>query len=151
MGMTPEVSSYERCMYAGSLFRTVRSQARIKRDNSIFRYDYNAAIGHGRSEMRKAYARIVTMFMHEMYPGGPKKMIVEGSYYLDAGFSEGENRLVVEDLSNDIHNDSRFSFLTDCYQYPCAFWPHDPYDKLPQAHPLKNAWQVIDRNQEQVF
>lgn len=144
---------YKKVRYSGQLFRTAASQKDTKSDNSHLRYDYNSYVGRKKNNvvMTKAFVKIVSMFTHEMYPGGPSKIVVEGAWYKYVGKSKYDLTLVADDPTNGIHSNSRFIFLTNCYQRPVALWPYDPYKKLPRGDPKSESFAVIDRNQDEEF
>ena len=134
--------------FAGSLFRTFKSQKKLKNDDSNLRLDYNHLNARGGVEVRQAYGRIQRLLSHEAYPGGPRRIIVEGLWYEHMGTCEiAHTPLVRKKISYFMNTSSRFAFLDACYQRPVAMWPHDPLDKLPAGDPRKNGFDIIDRNQ----
>lgn len=147
------MQAYSKASYAGQLFRTKASQKKTKSDNSHLRYDYKTYVGERskKTKMVKAFVQIISMFEHEMYPGGPTQVVVEGAWYKHIGLSKFGLDLVAPDPTNGIHTHSRFIFLTNCYQRPVALWPYDPFGKLPKDDLRKGSFAVIDRNQDEEF
>jgi hypothetical protein len=59
------------------------------------------------------------------------------------------NKLVLKNTRNHLNTNYKYAFLETCYQQPIAVWPYDPLNKLDDTHPLKHAFHIINRNQEQ--
>jgi hypothetical protein len=120
------------------------------RDNSIFRLDYQGAAVRAVA-ITQSYARIVRIFEHEMFPGGPKELFVQGVWYRNEGICPiAGTKLVSEDPAHHFTHDSKFTPLNSCYQKPVAVWPHDPHEVLPPGDRRRTFFDVIDRNEEQV-
>ena len=136
---------YQRVEYAGALFRTEGSQRNIKNSDAYVRLDYKAP---GRREIQKAYAAIQRLFVHEAYPGGPRRYVLEGKWFKVVGVCPIANTTLVRYCpSMPFNTSSRFVFLDACYQRPVAIWPHDPLGDLPLGDRRKDWFDVIDRNQ----
>ena len=71
---------YQRVEYGGYTFGTKQSQMNNKHDSSHLRVDYNEPVGRHNSRPATAYATITDLFVHTMYPGGPSKVVVGGSW-----------------------------------------------------------------------
>ena len=144
---------YKKIEYAGYRFATSKSQKFTKHDNSHLRLDYyEHAVRYGAPEKTRAYAQIRRLFVHEMYPGGPSKVVVNGRWFEGMGRCEVSGTALVRHNRNSGFNrpgQPRFAFIDTCYQVPVAIWPYDPIDKLPDNDPRKRYFHVIDRNQEQ--
>ena len=136
---------YQRVEYAGALFRTEGSQRNIKNSDAYVRMDYKAP---GRREIQQAYAAIQRLFVHEAYPGGPRRYVLEGKWFKVVGVCPIANTTLVRYCpSMPFNTSSRFVFLDACYQRPVAIWPHDPLGDLPLGDRRKDWFDVIDRNQ----
>ena len=95
----------------------------------------------------QAYAQIVDLFEHEAYPGGPKRIVVEGTWYDVVGeCSIAGTTLVSRNKQHPFNFSSKFVFLDDCYQRPVAIWPHDPHGMLARGDPKRKWFDVINRN-----
>ena len=139
------VQTYERARYAGNVFRTFASQKKVKRCDAYIRYDYENA-SNGRAE--KGFAKIRRIFEHEAYPGGPTRVVVEGSWLKVMGTCDvAGTALVKRDRNHPFNHSSKFVFIDQCYQRPVALWPFDPFNKLPPGDPRCNWFDIIDRNQ----
>ena len=140
---------YERVEYAGALFRTEGSQRDIKNNDANVRMDYKAP---GRREIQQAYATIQRLFVHEAYPGGPRRFVLEGKWFQVVGVCPvAKTTLVRNSPSMPFNTSSRFVFLDACYQRPVAIWPHDPLGDLPLGDRRKDWFDVIDRNQNESY
>ena len=73
---------YQRVEYAGALFRTEKSQRSVKHDDANVRMDYTAP---GERVVQQAYAKIQSLFVHEAFPGGPRRYVLEGNWYKVVG------------------------------------------------------------------
>ena len=97
---------------------------------------------------KKAYAAIQRLFVHEAYPGGPRRYVLEGKWFKVVGVCPIANTTLVRYCpSMPFNTSSRFVFLDACYQRPVAIWPHDPLGDLPLGDRRKDWFDVIDRNQ----
>jgi hypothetical protein len=109
--------------------------------------------GNRRETVRKTvYATILRIFVHELYPGGPSKVVVEGRWLETMGKCEIAGTTLVKHNKRygfNLRGRARFTFLDTCYEIPVALWPYDPGDLLPQNHPRKKWYDIIDRNQDQ--
>jgi hypothetical protein len=132
-------------MYAGFRFRRSDTQAGNRYDDSHLRYDYQPAPGGLR--MASVYGKIVRIFTHELFDGGPEREVAECAWYRTMAHKNpiSGNTVVKVDSSYVLFD--KFIFLQDCYQQPVALWPYDPFGSLPIRHPLKDAFEVLDRNQ----
>ena len=110
-----------------------------KHDDSKFRYD----VLNEHREVEPYYATIKRIFEHTMYPGGPTKLVFEGSWFkvVETCAITGYN-VVKPDPSFY----PRFAFVQTCYQQPVALWPRDPINKNPSK---RNMYDVIDYNSQQ--
>lgn len=150
MKMQPKVRLYQRVQYAGSLFRTEQSQARIKHDDSIIRADYISLGQSGRRSVKRAYGRVTRIILHEAYPGGPTRVIFEGRWFESMGTCNVAGTALVRWNDNyHMNSSARFAFIESCYPRPLAMWPHDPLDQLPQENVRKTWFDIIDRNQDE--
>jgi hypothetical protein len=144
------VQTYNRVQFAGRMFRTASSQKTIKADDSHIRIDYKAPGPRG--QVLPAFAQIKRMFVHEAYPGGPSRVVVEGEWYEPVGTCVvARTKLVRKNPSYCFNTSSKFVFLDDCYSVPVALWPHDPLKTLPAEDPLRDCFDVIDCNQEEIL
>ena len=150
--MTNSVVFFEKAQFAGQKFRTMRSQINKVHDDTCIRMDYKAPGRAGGRNVLSAYARIQNMFVHNAYPGGPSRVVVEGDWYRVKGKCEvAGTTLVIEDQEDDFNTSSMCVFLQSCYERPVAFWPYDPLNKLDADHPHNKWLDVIDRNQNQSY
>jgi hypothetical protein len=137
--------------YAGSIFRTEKSQLNLTTDDSKIAMDYNHILPGGRQEKKKVFATIRRLFVHEAYPGSHKRLVVEGEWWENKGTCPvTRNSLVVKNPNHVFNHSSKFVFIANCYPRPVAIWPHDPLDDLEQDDEKKTWFDVIDRNQEEV-
>jgi hypothetical protein len=141
---------HNRMEYAGATFRTWDSQKNLKHhDDAQLVLDYSPP---GSDEIKRAYARIKRLFVHQAYPGGPSRCIVEGSWYDVVGTClVSKTTLVRRNRANPFNTSSRFAFLDNCSERPVAVWPRDPFDQLPDGHREKKWFHVIDRNQSVLY
>ena len=140
-----DVQAYNRARYAGEVFRTFASSKKVKRCDAYLRYDYVDAASRMAT---KGFAKIRRIFEHEAYPGGPTRVVAEGSWLRVMGKCDvAGTTLVKVDRNHPFNHSSRFVFLDECYQRPVALWPFDPFDKLWRGNPRKKWFDVIDRNQ----
>jgi len=143
------VQLHDRVEYAGAIFRTWVSQKSLKHDDAQLVMDYSKP---GDAEIKHAYASIKRLFVHQAYPGGPRRFIVEGSWYDVVGTcSVSKTTLVRRNRANPFNTSSRYAFLDNCSERPVAVWPRDPFNKLPDGHPEKKWFHVIDRNQSVLY
>jgi hypothetical protein len=132
------------------MFRTAASQKKLKTDDSNLRMDYKHVCGRaGQVEVRRAFAQIERLLVHEPFEGGPKRLVVEGVWYRPQGDAPSGNKLVSKDRAYCFNQSSKFAFLSACYQIPVAVWPYDPLNLLPDAHRWKNCYEIIDKNQDE--
>ena len=88
------------------------------------------------------------LFVHEAYPGGPRRYVLEGKWFKVVGVCPIANTTLVRYCpSMPFNTSSKFVFLDACYQHPVAIWPHDPLGDLPLGDRRKDWFDVIDRNQ----
>jgi hypothetical protein len=140
---------YNRMEYAGVILRTWKSQKENKHDDARLVMDYAPP---RKSEIKRAYARIKRLFVHQAYPGGPSRFMVEGSRYDVVGTcSVTKTTLIRRNRANPFNTSSRYAFLDNCSERPVAVWPRDPFGKLPVGHPEKKWFHVIDRNQSVLY
>lgn len=146
--MSPNITRYERVEYGGNTFGTTKSQKKNKHDNSHIRVDYNEPVGRNNIRRATAYAEITDLFLHTMYPGGPSKMVVCGSWLEDMGRCPTAGTTLVRYNRNHPFNlSAKFTFIQECYPMPVALWPYDPFGKLPNDDPHRKYYDIIDRNQ----
>jgi hypothetical protein len=119
------------------------------RDNSIFRLDYKAQVARAVT-IKQSYARIVRIFEHTMFPGGPKDLFVQGVWYRNEGTCPISGTKLVSENTNHFTLESKFTPLNSCYQKPVAIWPYDPHGVLPIYDRRRAFFDVIDTNEEQV-
>ena len=150
--MTKEMKEYKKVQFAGNFFRTGKYQKDLKTDDSKIRQDYrDAGPARGQTVLRKAYATITRMFVHEAFPGGPSRVIVEGEWFRVMGECPvAHTTLVKRDKDFHFNHSMRFVFLEDCYSRPVALWPFDPLHRLEQRDPKRGWFHVIDRNQSEL-
>ena len=106
----------------------------------------------GPQEKKKIYGTIKRLILHEGYPGLTPRLIVEGQWWENMGYCPVTNNPLVK--RNDDHmfnHSSKFVFLTNCYPRPVAIWPHDPLDDFDENDERKIWFDVIDRNQEEMY
>ena len=140
---------YERVEYGGYTFRTKKSQMTNKHDNSHIRVDYNEPVGRHSSSPATAYATITDLFVHTMYPGGPSKVVVCGSWLEVMGKCPITGTTLVRKNANHPFNlSAKFTFIQECYSIPVALWPYDPFNRLPSQDPHREYYDIIDRNQQ---
>ena len=140
---------YERVQYAGAFFRTARSQLNKKHDDANIKMDYRAP---GDREIKQAYATIQSLFVHEAFPGGPSRYVLEGEWFRAVGTCPiAKTALIRKSASMPFNSSSRFVFVDACYERPVAIWPHDPLGDLPLGDPRKEWFDVIDRNQTATY
>ena len=112
---------YERVEYGGYTFGTKQSQMNNKHDNSHLRVDYNEPVGRNNSRPAIAYATITELFVHTMYPGGPSKVVVGGSWLEVMGKCPITGTTLVRKNANHPFNlSTKFTFLQECYTMPVA-------------------------------
>jgi hypothetical protein len=103
---------------------------------------------NGRAQ--KGFAQIKRMFVHEAYPDGPSRVVVEGDWLQVIGLCEvAKTTLVKKTPDHPFNLSSRFVFMDNCYTRPVAVWPHDPFKKLQQENPFRDCFDIIDRNQDE--
>ena len=113
--------SYRRASLDGIVFKTVGSQTRVQSDHSHIMQDY---IEEKTKEVCRAYGKITSMFMHEMYPESPARMVVECEWYECVGVNPTSQNVQVRRNENwDCH----LAFLDTCVPASCMFWPSDPW------------------------
>ena len=79
-------------------------------------------------------------------------MMVEGDWFKVIGTCPvAGTMLVKKDSRHPFNSSSRFVFLNNCYTKPVAVWPHDPFDDLPHMNPHKDCFDIIDRNQDEIY
>ena len=86
--------SYERLQYAGHEFRTKRSQASVKFDNSNVRVPFLEAGARGKP--RQFYGCISEIFTHEAWEGGPELCVLEVDWYMEYGMNSITGNVLVE-------------------------------------------------------
>jgi hypothetical protein len=101
---------------------------------------------------KRAYASLLRIVVHEMYPGGPKRTILEGDWFTESRARSpcpiAGTPVVQADpnKTNHFNFQAKFVFLENCYERPVAVWPHDPIHKKSNNRKL---YDVIDLNQDQ--
>lgn len=79
-------------------------------------------------------------------------MMVEGDWLEFVGTcGVAGTSLVRKNNDHPFNSSSRFVFLNNCYSKPVAVWPHDPFDDLHATHRHKDCFDIIDRNQDEIF
>ena len=100
--------------------------------------------------MRSLFGTIKRIFQHSFWPGGPAKVFVKCQWHDTVGRCPvSGNNVVRKNPLNDWNQLSPFAPLDTCYQIPVALWPYDPLNKLPDNDPMRDCFDVIDRNQDQ--
>ena len=109
------------------------------------------AVGRAQSQLNSAFATIQAIFVHEMYPGGPSKLVVRGDWLEVMGKCPiAGTTLVRQNDHHPFNKNSKFTFLETCYNIPVALWPFDPFNKLPNDDPRHKYFDTIDRNQTEL-
>jgi hypothetical protein len=109
------------------------------------------AVGRASSHLKSGFATIKDIFVHEMYPGGPSKVVVSGDWLEVMGKCPiAGTTLVRQNDNHPFNNCSKFTFLETCYNIPVALWPYDPCNKLPNDDPHRKYFDIIDRNQTEL-
>ena len=149
--MSSVVQRYKRVEYGGYIFATKAAQEKNKDDDSHIRVDYMEPQGRNNLRPATAYATITDLFVHCMYPGGPSKVVVCGSWLEVMGKCPIAGTTLVRKRKNHPFNMSaKFTFMQECYTMPVALWPHDPLGKLPSDDPHRKWFDIIDRNQADI-
>ena len=137
---------YDKCMYAGYIFTTPKTHS--KHDDSHVCEAYKDE--HG--VQRQAYGQIRRMFEHQLYPGGPSKVVLRVHWFENARECPvSGNELVLKNDNHYFNIHFKFTLMETCFQQPIVVWPYDPLDKLPPDDPLKECFDIINRNQAQAF
>ena len=146
------MQEYKKVHYAGSTFRRAQSQKQLTTDDANIVIDYNHIYPRGRQEKRKLFATIKRLFIHQAYPGSPKRLVVEGEWWeIMHACPITKNYLVKKNPDHDFNHSSKFVFIANCYPRPVAIWPHDPLDDLDVSDEKKQWFDVIDRNQDEEY
>jgi hypothetical protein len=141
----------KKAQYGGNEFRTAAATANSKHNDSFVRYDFREVRGKS-STIVSLVGCINRMFEQEGYPGGPRRLILECEWFEPMGSCDiTSNKLVRRNADFYANHSSRFAFLDDCFQIPVALWPYDPLDKLSAGNKFKKCFDVIDRNQEELW
>ena len=61
------------------------------------------------------------------------------------------NQMVKRNPDLVFNHSSKFVCIANCYPRPVAIWPHDPLDDLDQGDERKTWFDVIDRNQDEMY
>ena len=98
-----------------------------------------------KGEERSAYAWIKRLLIHELYPGGPSAIIVDGEW-LDVLPEKGPTglTLVRENSENAFNQSCRFTFLKNCEPHNVALLHQEPDD------PACITFSVVDRSDKHV-
>ena len=133
---------HERAEYAGNTFKTEAYQLKKqgKNDDSHVRYDCLDANG----DLESAFATVTRIFVHQLYPEGPTKIVIKGSWFKVVAKCEITGNPLVRP---DPRYYPEFAFLQTCYQQPVALWPRNPVNQSTLR--CKDTLEVIDYNQEQ--
>lgn len=136
---TNDVRVYKRGEYAGNIFLT-SDYGSVKADDSNFRYDF---LEEDENQTRtSSFASIQKMFTHELYHGGPSRIVLQGKYLQVDGVSPKSGLTIVKKVEHHRFNIyAKYSFLHTCYQQPVAIWP--------AALSGSRKWVVIDCNEEE--
>jgi hypothetical protein len=134
-------------MYAGYRFTTPTDHEHKKHDDSHVCEPY---VDGGR--IKNAHGQIRNIFVHEMFPGGPSKVVLRVHWFQNAApCPVSGNARVFKNHQNHLNVDYKFTFMETCYQQPVAVCPYDPLDKLPVGDPFKTCFDIINRNQVQAI
>ena len=107
-------------------------------------------VGVRRTAIKKSFARVKRIFQHDLFPGGPTRLFVQGAWYQDEGVCPiAGTQLVSPHPTHHFTTQSKFTTLSSCYQQPVALWPYDPKGVLPAGDRRNTFFDVIDRNEEQ--
>ena len=109
-------------------FRTRRSEETNATDNSVVKaWRYSG----DEDENKACYAWIVDMFIHQMHPGGPAVLILEGNWLdvLPNGSSVVGLPVVRENYQSYFNNEGPFFALVDCAPYNLVLLPNDLSDQ----------------------
>ena len=148
------VQTDEKAELDGHLFLTRGSQDKIKDDDSHFRFNYCPTEARYADQQQKGFAQLKRLFMHTAYPGGPSMMMVEDNlnwFEVIGTCPVTDTTLVKKDPHHPFNSSSRFVFLNNCYNKPVTVWPHDPFDDLPHTDSHKVCFDIIDRNQDEIY
>lgn len=102
--------AYTRVQYAGNTFRTRTSQAKqgLKHDDSHFRYDFRQLLGRGVSELKSVFGQIKRLLIHEAYPAGPRRVVVDAAWLEPVEKNEvSGNHLVTKNKDYFLNHSSR--------------------------------------------
>ena len=124
----------------------------LSTDDANIAMDYMHIHPRGRQEKKKLFGTIKRLFIHEGYPGSPQRLIVEGEWWENMSTCPvTSNPLVKRNPDLVFNHSSKFVFIANCYPRPVAIWPHDPLDDLDQGDERKTWFDVIDRNQDEMY
>jgi hypothetical protein len=142
---------YLRAQYGGHIFRAKQSKKANRTDDAYIRMDYLPAehrVGEHPTR-KKAYTQIRRLLLHEPFPGGKERIIVDGQWFEPAGECPvAKTTLVRKNRNYHFNHSSRFTFIQNTR--PLALWPHDPLNQLHESHPRKNCFDIIDLNQDEI-
>ena len=76
----------------------------------------------------RAYARIVDIFEHRMYPHreSPARVIIECKWYEEVGINPVNGLPMIR--LNENWEVARYAFLDTCVAADVVYWPTDPFD-----------------------
>ena len=122
----------------------------MQTDDTHVRFDYAPTEARYHGITQKGFAQIKRMFVHEAYPGGPARVVVEGDWmkFVDL-FRIAKTTLVRKTPDHPFNLSSRYVFLGDWYHRPVTICPHDPFGKLQDA--FRDCFDIIDRNQDEDY
>lgn len=99
-------------------------------DNSCIMQDYlEPPKKKGEKAVRtRAYARIVDIFEHRMYPHreSPARVIIECEWYEEVGINPVNGLQMIR--LNENWEVARYAFLDTCVAADVVYWPTDPFD-----------------------
>ena len=143
LNMTPTAYSVDTADFNSLPFCTVSYCSDLQYDDSVIKQMYEDS--EEKSERRAAYAWIKRLLIHELYPGGPSAVVIDGEW-LDVLPVKGPTglTLVRKNEDNAFNRTCRFTFLKNCEPQNGALLPQDPAD------PGCIVFSVVDRSDKLV-
>ena len=115
------VQNIKACSLDTVQFATTRSEATVESDGASIMMPYR----YEETRKRKtAYGRIKEMFVHSMWPGGPKLVVIQCAWHEEAGTNPVSKLPQIR--LNQLWN-HRMHFIKDCWAQNCALFPSDPF------------------------
>jgi hypothetical protein len=142
--MTPTVYSVPSAtMNTDIPFTTTARANNLATDDSVVKIYFNELEEDGGGKTA-AYARISRVLIHEMFPGGPSEVVVDGEW-LDVLSTKSDmgHTLVRTNPNNNFNTNCRFVSLDACEPYNVALLPLTPGDASC------NTFCVIDKSGKQ--